>query len=66
MPEPLALAALIYCLRLCGVAWVFIGRLLTRKRLNRPLHKARPTAAPQEERFTLAVKFSASLTRRTL
>jgi len=67
MPKPIDLSAFMRCLRLCGVVCMFIRRLLsTRKRRNPPLYKASPAFAPLAERLTLEVKFSTSLTRRTL
>jgi len=66
MPQPIDLTVPVYCLRLCRAARAFIKRLLTKKHIPHPSHNPPPVSAPQTEHLILAVKFSASLTRRTL
>jgi len=66
MSELIDLITLTYWSRLCSATCAFIKRLLPRKRLPCPLHKAPLTPVPQTERLTLEVKFSTCLTRRTL
>jgi len=66
MSGPIDFTAPAYYLRLCCAARAFIKQLLIKKRLNRPLHNAPPVSAPQMECLSLEVKFSTSLTRRTL
>jgi len=66
MSELIDLITLTYWSRLCSATCAFIKRLLTGKRLPRPLRKAPLAPVPQTEHLTLEVKFSTRLTRRTL